>query len=144
VNNDESLSALRSRAPSAHLAGRYTPCSAAELSGEHRLILAILEDAVALCVKSPSEGAVAQHEARGARAWLKSRDRSSPFTFESICDLLDLDSGYVRRGVRALRARPAEAAARLALRHRGRPPGPGTRPATSHRTARASDSPHAG
>ena len=36
----------------------HMPRSLAELSGERRLILAILEDAVALCVKSLSEGAV--------------------------------------------------------------------------------------
>jgi hypothetical protein len=131
VTDAESLSALRSRAPSARLAGGYEPRSPAELSGEHRLVLAILEDAIALYVKSLSEGAVAQHEARGARVWLKSRDRSSPFAFESICDLLGLDSDYIRRGLRTVCARPAEVAARLAVRHHGRPSGPAPPPRTA-------------
>ena len=119
MTDDESLSALRSRALSVRLAGGYEPRSPAELSGEHRLMLAILEDAVALYVKSLSSRTVAGHEGSRAWAWLKSRDRSSPFAFECICDLLGFDSGYIRRGLRAARARPAEAAARLAVRHHG-------------------------
>ena len=136
---DESLSAFRSRAPSAHVAGRYEPRSPAELSGEHRLMLAILEDAVALYVKSlSSDGdAVTQRETCAARAWLQSRDRSLPFTFECICDLLGFDSGYIRRGLRVLRGTPFEAAARLAVRHHGR----ASRSRTSAPAARTSAGP---
>jgi hypothetical protein len=127
VTDYESLSAFRSRAPSARLAGGYEPRSIAERSGEHRLMLAILEDAIALFVKSLSGGAVRRSEARAARAWLESRDRSLPFAFECICDLLGFDAGYIRRGLWGLRAAPAEGAARLAGRHHGGP----SRPAMS-------------
>jgi hypothetical protein len=131
VTDDESLSAVQSRAPSA-LAGGYGPRSPAELSGEHRLMLAILEDAVALYVKSlSSEGIVARREAHAARVWLKSRDCSWPFAFESICDLLGFNSSFIRRGLQIVRTRPAEAAARFAGRHHGRSPGPATPPRTA-------------
>jgi hypothetical protein len=130
MNDDETLSAFRPGASSARLIGGYEPRSLAERSGEHRLMLAILEDAVAVFVKSLCGGAVKNREVCAARVWLESRDRMSPFTFESICDLLGLDSGYIRHGLRNMRARPAAAAARLAARHSGRPSGPPTSPRT--------------
>jgi len=100
-------------------AGGYAPASAATRSGEHRLMLAILEDAVSLHVKSWCRGFVTRREVREAREWLASGNPSSPFDFESICDVLGLDPGYIRRGIRAARARPTETAARFTLRHHG-------------------------
>jgi len=119
LTDDASLSALASRAPSVWPDGGG-PRSLAGRSGVHRLMLAILEDAIALYVKSLCAGVVAPHEARAARTWLESRDCTSPFAFESICDVLGLDSSYIRRGMRTARARPLEAATRLAIRHHGR------------------------
>jgi hypothetical protein len=34
-----------------------------------------------------------------AEAWLMSTETTWPFAFESICDVLDLDPDYVRRGL---------------------------------------------
>jgi len=153
MTDDESLTALQSGEPSARIADDYDdgPRSLAERSGEHRLVLAILADAIAVYVKSPSGGAVRKHEARGARAWLESRDRSSPFAFEWICDVLGLDSSRLRRGLRALRVRPEEVAARLALRHHGRMRGLAAQPRALRAAARrgpvaerARDTPRAG
>ena len=127
TTDDESQSASQYGASSGWLPGGNEPRSPAERSGEHRLILGILEDAIALYVRSLSARLVKPREAREARQWLESTDRSAPFAFESICDQLGLDSSYIRRGLQIVSARPAEAAARLATRHRGRPPGP-TRP----------------
>jgi hypothetical protein len=87
-------------------AGGYAPASVATRSGEHRLIVAILDDAVSILVKNHAGGFVTHREVREARAWLASRDRSLPFGFESICDVLGLDPSYIRRGIRAARARP--------------------------------------
>jgi hypothetical protein len=112
----------------AAVAGGYAPASAATRSGVHRLMVAILGDAIALHVKSLSGGSVKRRDALEAREWLASRDHSLPFSFESICDVLGLDSSYIRRGLRGARARPAEAAARFALRHHGRQAGPITAP----------------
>jgi len=106
-------------------AGGYAPASVATRSGEHRLMVAILEDAVSIHVKSLSGGSVTRRDAREAREWLANRDRSLTFGFESICDVLGLDASYIRRGIRAARARPTEAAARFAFRHHG---GGGRRP----------------
>ena len=100
------------------------PRSLAERSGEHRLILSILQDAIALHARKLSGRLVKAREAREAREWLESTDRSSPFGFEYICDQLGLDSSYIRRGLLIVSARPAEASARLAIRNRGRPPRP--------------------
>jgi len=88
-------------------------------------MVAILEDAVSIHVKSLSGGSVTRRDAREAREWLANRDRSLTFGFESICDVLGLDASYIRRGIRAARARPTEAAARFAFRHHG---GGGRRP----------------
>jgi hypothetical protein len=105
------------------------PRSIAQRSGEHRLMLAVLEDAIAVFVKSLS-GGVKRQEARAARAWLKSRD-CAPFTFECICDAVGFDAASMRRRVWALCARPVDASSRLTTRgrHPGRSPGPGRRPA---------------
>jgi hypothetical protein len=34
------------------------------------------------------------------RAWVESTDRRALFSFESICDALDIDADYLRRGLR--------------------------------------------
>jgi hypothetical protein len=116
---DESRGTFEFRAPSAASDGAYASDNVAVRSGEQRLILAILEDAVSIFIKSLCGGVVVRKEAHAARAWLESRDRSLPFTFESICDALGFDASYIRRGLWALRATPTEAAARLAVRHHG-------------------------
>ena len=130
MSDNASLAAVQSHAASPRLADDYELRSASALSGEHRLMLAILADAVLVYVKSFAEG-TASPAAREARVWLHSRDRSLPFAFESICDLLGLDSSYIRRGLRTARARPAEVATRLTSRH-ARSPGPATPPRARH------------
>jgi len=114
------ISVFTSGAPPARI-GDGESRGPAERSGEYRLILAILEDAVILYLKGASGSTVSANDVRGAGAWLRSRDRSSPFAFECICELLDFDSDSIRRGLRALRERPAEIAGLLAGRHPGRP-----------------------
>jgi hypothetical protein len=141
MTDDQPRSAAEYGTTAAWLPGGNEPPSPAERSGEHRLILGILEDALALYARSLSASPVKPREAREARQWLESCDRSSPFAFESICDQLGLDPSYIRRGLRIVCARPAAAAARLAARHRGRPPGP-TRPLRNLPGAPPSDPQH--
>jgi len=77
-----------------------------EFDGERRLIIAVLEDAVDVYRKQAgaSDGRGLQLF-REAEEWIESRDASWLFSFENICDVLDLDADYVRRGLHAWKAR---------------------------------------
>lgn len=67
---------------------------------EKRLMVAVLEEAIALVVNEP-EGRDEERRTvvREARRWFASEDRGSPFAFATICDVLDLDSGSVRQAL---------------------------------------------
>ncbi|HZP41490.1 MAG TPA: hypothetical protein VFD84_08245 [Candidatus Binatia bacterium] len=62
--------------------------------GELRLMAAVLEDAVNVLRKRPRSRA-----GREAREWMASRDTTWPFSYERICEALDLDPNTVRREV---------------------------------------------
>jgi len=73
-----------------------------------RLMYAILEDAVSVYtseVRSSRQSRTFQQ----TRRWLDSNDRTWIFSFLRICEALDLDPEYIRRGVRSRigGARPA-------------------------------------
>lgn len=71
---------------------------------ERRLMAAVLEDAVALCVRTVSlRNAALAREAEEADEWMASDDRVGPFSFASICDALDLDPQGVRDAINRLR-----------------------------------------
>jgi hypothetical protein len=69
-------------------------------------MIAILEDAVGIYRKHAGA-----HDARGrelfaeTEEWIESPDGSWIFSFESICHVLGLEPGYLRRGLRAWKAR---------------------------------------
>jgi hypothetical protein len=77
-----------------------------EHEGERRLMIAVLEDAVETYRKQ-----VGAKEPRGqqlfreAEEWIEDPDRSWLFAFENICDVLDIDGEYLRRGLHAWKAR---------------------------------------
>jgi hypothetical protein len=80
-----------------------------------RLMYAILEDAVSVYtseVRSSRQSRTFQQ----TRRWIDSNDRTWIFSFLRICEALDLDPEYIRRGVRNRAAgvrpgvRPASAA----------------------------------
>jgi hypothetical protein len=71
------------------------------LAGEHRLMLAILDDAVETYYKTSERHPLF----REAREWIDGTDRSWLFSFESICEALGLEPDCVRRGLRARRRR---------------------------------------
>lgn len=75
-------------------------------SGEARLALALIEDAI-LTVRATDgvRTARAHRLAAEAWAWLASRDASHPFAFENVCDCLGLDPGWIRRGLTHYAAR---------------------------------------
>jgi hypothetical protein len=76
-----------------------------EYNGERRLLIAVLEDAVDVYRKQ-----VGAHDPRSkalfhdAEAWIEDLDCTWLFSFQNICDVLDLDAEYIRRGLRALKA----------------------------------------
>jgi hypothetical protein len=81
--------------------------SATVRTGEQRLMAAVLEDAIALHFKSkPSDTAKRskfQQEQAQADHWLRSNNRAPVFSFLRICEALNLDPQYLRRGLRRLR-----------------------------------------
>ena len=76
------------------------------LDRERLLMLAVLEDAIACYQRY-----LGARDARGRElfeetsAWVRCTDRSALFAFESICDVLDIDPDYLRRGLREWRER---------------------------------------
>ncbi len=73
------------------------------LTGEARLALAVVEDAVSTVrltvgVHAPR----ARRLATEAWAWIASHDTSHPFAFENLCDHLGLDAAWLRRGLRSV------------------------------------------
>ena len=75
-------------------------------SGEARLALALIEDAI-LTVRATDGVQTTRAHRLAAEAWacLASRDASHPFAFENVCDYLGLDPGWIRRGLRDYAAR---------------------------------------
>jgi hypothetical protein len=73
---------------------------------ERRLVIAVLQDAVDCFQK---HAAARDRKARqlylDAEEWICSEDRSWPFSFENVCDLLQINSEYLRRGLMAWRDR---------------------------------------
>lgn len=75
-------------------------------SGEARLALALIEDAIlTVRVTDGVRTARAHRLAAEAWAWLASRDASHPFAFENVCDYLGLDPSWIRRGLTRYAAR---------------------------------------
>lgn len=77
--------------------------------GERRLMLAILEDAVDCFQKY-----LGTKEARGrqlwadAEEWILSDDRSWLFSFVNVCEVLGLQSDFIRQGLLAWKAKQLE------------------------------------
>jgi hypothetical protein len=72
---------------------------------EHRLMLAVLEDAVAVyqagCL---SQRLGSRRLFRDTEVWFASDDTASPFSFVTICELFAIDPEYVRSGLGRWRA----------------------------------------
>ncbi len=68
--------------------------SAALRTGERRLLLATLEDAIRTLL-----GSRHPKQQREDLDWLMSDDRTGPFTYLRICDALATDAGWLRSRV---------------------------------------------
>jgi hypothetical protein len=82
------------------------------MSGERRLMLAILEDGIHTYLKfAGAAGRIQREQFLEAEAWIENDDLTWVYAFRSICDHLGLEVDQLRRG---LRARKAQAEARTA------------------------------
>src|SRR5262249_5663065 len=71
------------------------------LEGEKRLILSVLEDAIECFMKcieaSTNKG---QRLFRDAEEWINHEDKRWVFSFDNVCDMLDINPAYMRSGLR--------------------------------------------
>jgi hypothetical protein len=76
------------------------------LERERLLMLAVLEDAVDCYQKyAHARDPRGRQMYEESRDWVISSDRSWLFSFENICDTLEINADYVRRGLREWRDR---------------------------------------
>jgi hypothetical protein len=83
-----------------------------DLTGEQRLMCAIIEDAVETYLKHATASRRDLRErVAEVEHWIASTDRSWLYAFETICDYLGLDASYLRRGLGRWKDRVRETAA---------------------------------
>ena len=76
------------------------------LEGEKRLILSVLEDAIECfmkCIDSPTSKG--QRLFRDADEWIALEDKHWVFSFDNVCDMLDINPDYMRRGLKQWKER---------------------------------------
>jgi hypothetical protein len=76
--------------------------SAALTTGERRLLLATLRDALRTLLGSRSGGRRSRHQ-REDLDWLMSDDEGDPFAYLRVCDALGIDADWLRSRVLAAR-----------------------------------------
>jgi hypothetical protein len=89
------------------------------LEGEKRLILSVLEDAIECfmkCIDSPTNKG--QKLFRDAEEWINLQDKHWVFSFDNVCEMLDIHPEYMRRGLRAWKEKKLLAIARKAEANR--------------------------
>src|SRR5690242_11072916 len=85
------------------------------LEGEKRLVLSVLEDAVECfmkCIDSTTNKG--QRLFRDAEEWINLEDKRWVFSFDNVCDMLDVNPDYMRAGLRRWKERKLELNARRA------------------------------
>jgi hypothetical protein len=76
------------------------------LSGEKRLLLAVLEDAISWYLKNPNPVNRQRDDVvQEARRWIEARDDRGIFAYETICDLLEINADRLRLALRAVSER---------------------------------------
>jgi hypothetical protein len=76
------------------------------LEGEKRLILSVLEDAVDCfmkCIDSATNKG--QRLFRDADEWINLEDKRWVFSFDNVCEMLDINADYMRAGLRRWKER---------------------------------------
>lgn len=81
------------------------------VSGEKRLMLAVLQDALDCFQKYAfAKDGVGQQMFADAGQWIEDEDRTWYFSFENICEILEINPQYLRLGVKRWRQNAAAAA----------------------------------
>ena len=76
------------------------------LEGEKRLILSVLEDAVECFMKCMDSATnKGQRLYREADEWIALEDKHWVFSFDNVCDMLDINPEYMRRGLKGWKER---------------------------------------
>jgi len=92
----------------AHPSHYVTSVRAGISSPEKRLLMAVLLDAIEelkVVTQSAREGSDARH--RKLAAWFAARDVSWPFSFENVCEHLDLNADCIRSRLSILAEQPS-------------------------------------
>ena len=80
------------------------------LEGEKRLILSVLEDAVECFMKCIDAGTnKGQRLFRDADEWISHEDKRWVFSFDNVCEMLDINPEYMRMGLKRWKERKLEA-----------------------------------
>ena len=83
------------------------------LEGEKRLILSVLEDAVECFMKgmeaTTNKG---QRLFRDSEEWINLEDKRWVFSFDNVCEMLDIEPAYMRMGLRKWKEKRLDAIAR--------------------------------
>jgi hypothetical protein len=78
----------------------------ASSDGERRLMVAVLEDAVDVYRKQAGARDRKRRQLfEDAEEWIESDDQSWIFSYQNICDVLGIDAGYLRKGLRVWKQR---------------------------------------
>jgi hypothetical protein len=115
------------------------------LSSEQRLMLAVLIDAINLLQSWKGSGSARKRRNFAEAAqWVNSPGTSHPFSFDSVCDALEIESEMLRSRLRRFTNRPANSTCRstvalLRLKELSR-----IQPVTATRVRRRRHSPKAG
>jgi hypothetical protein len=91
------------------------------LEGEKRLVLSVLEDAIECFMKCiDSSTKKGQRLFRDAEEWITLEDKKWVFSFDNVCEMLDINPEYLRGGLREWKVRQLDAIerARIALAKR--------------------------
>jgi hypothetical protein len=111
---DDILSQIDIMLPSQY----FATVGSSGLSGEQRLMLAVLIDAINVLQSWKGTGSPRKrHNFAEAVQWVNTRGTHHPFSFDSVCDALELDRQVLRSRLHGLTARPANSARRPALGH---------------------------
>jgi hypothetical protein len=99
--------------PAVILPSQFTEQMGAKQSdrGEKRLMLAVLEEAVATFQRNvDAKTRHGQRVFREAEEWIRSESTAWPFAFENICHALEIEPEFLRRGLEAWKTKQLKAA----------------------------------